>query len=131
MPRALVVGVAGEPIVVVGRLLEHRLHVLLVFILIVVDVWLERKGGRLCWLWVVEFRGKETKSSRMRKRNFLVLEDLEASLLLLPKIIVIEIDLTVFIVEGVPGDMGKSGMSGVLARSPSTIGVHLDQCRSA
>jgi len=123
--------VVGESIVVVGGLLEHRLHVLFVFILIRVDVWFERKGGGLCWLWVVEFRGKEIKSSRMRKGNFLVLEDLEVSLLLWPKIIVIEINLTVFIVEGIPGDMGKSGMSGVLARSPSTIGVHLDQCRSA
>ena len=130
MPRALVVGMVGEPIVVVGRLLEHRPHVLLVFILIGVDVWLERKGGGLCWLWVVEFRGKEIKSSRMRKGNFLVLKDLKASLFLLPKVIVIEINLIVFIIEGVPGDMGESGMSGVLARSSSTIGVHLDQCRS-
>ena len=128
MPRALVVSVVGEPIV--GRLLEHRLHVLLVFILIGVDVWLERKGRGLRWLWIVEFRGKEIKSSRMRKGNLLVLEDLEASFLLLPKIIVIGINLIVFVVEGVPGDMGKSGMSGVLARSPSTIGVHLGQCRS-
>ena len=38
MSRALVVGVVGEPIVVVGGLLKHRLHVLLVFILIGVDI---------------------------------------------------------------------------------------------
>ena len=55
MSRALVVGVVGEPIVVVGGLLEHRLHVLLVSILIGVGVWFERKGRGLCWLWVVEF----------------------------------------------------------------------------